>query len=299
MIKSQALGGRSNKVLIFLGLFLGLVSAVLAVVYLRSAGGEGGGDVSGAVFTPVVVAGGDIPAGTRITEEMVKLKDISSDAVLVGAYRETTDVVGQVVRIPLVAGEQVIPTKVTATGAAITDVENPPLAYVVPEGKRAVAVQVSSVIGASGLIRAGDYVDVILTVQIGGGESAEGAEGAEGSDSATVGSDQVARTILQNAQVLSVDQDVALTAVDEGAEGAPAVADGSEANPEATTVTLAVSPAHGEVLTAAEACGENNSGRLALALRAFGDTSAVETRSVWDQGGPPPTCAALLGLSAP
>jgi pilus assembly protein CpaB len=287
MIKSQALGGKSNKALIFLGLFLGLVSAVLVVVYLSGAE-KGGGDTSGAVFTPVVVANQTIPVGTRVTEEMVTVKEITSDAVLADAYRDTGDVIGQVTRVPLVAGEQVIPTKVTATGAAITDVENPPLAYVVPEGKRAVSIQVTSVIGASGLIRPGDYVDVILTTTIGGREEAE-----EGTASRTT-EDQIAQTILQNVQVLSVDQDVALTAVDEGAEGAPAAADGSEANPEATTVTLAVSPAHGEVLAVAEACAEP---RLALALRALGDSSAVGTRSVWPEDGPPPTCAALLGLS--
>jgi pilus assembly protein CpaB len=287
MIKNVAIGGKSNRALVFLGLFLGLVSAVLVVVYLQSAGGESGGSVSGGAVTPVVVASGGISAGTRITEEMVTVKEMTADAVLVEAYRDSGDVVGQVARVPLVAGEQVIPTKVTATGAAIVDVENPPLAYVVPEGKRAVAVQVTSVIAASGLIRAGDYVDVILTVQV---ESSDGTEGSKAVK------DQIARTILQNAQVLSIDQDVALTAVDEGAEGAPAVADGSDANPEATTVTLAVSPVHGEVLTAAEACGENFSGRLALALRALGDGSAVETRSVWGQDGPPPTCAGLLGL---
>ena len=286
MIKSQALGGRSNKVLIFLGLFLGLVSAVLVVVYLKSAG-EGGGDTSGGVVTPAVVAGGDIPAGTRITEEMVEIKNITSDAVLAGTYRDTGDVVGQVTRVPLVAGEQVIPTKVTATGAAIADVENPPLAYMIPEGKRAVSIQVNSVIGASGLIRPGDYVDIILTLKI---ESQE--DGEEGTATGPT-SDQIAQTILQNVQVLSIDQDVAFTAVSESEDGAPAVGEGTEANPEATTVTLAVSPAHGEVLTVAEACAEP---RLALALRAFGDSEPVQTRSVWAQDGPPPTCAALLGL---
>ncbi len=288
MIKSQALSGRLNKVLIFLGLFLGLVSAVLVVVYLSSAGGESSGDTSGAVLTPVVVASGDIPVGKRITEEMVEIKDITADVVLAGTYGDTGDIVGFVTRVPLVAGEQVIPAKVTATGAAIVDVENPPLAYVIPEGMRAVSIQVDSVIGASGLIRPGDYVDVILTMTIGGqGEAEEGTASGPTED-------KVALTILQNVQVLSVDQDVALTAVDESAEGAPAVGEGAEANSEATSVTLAVSPAHGEVLTVAEACAEP---RLALALRALGDGSAIETRSIWDQGGPAPTCAALLGLS--
>ena len=296
MIKSQALSGKSNKVLIFLGLFLGLVSAVLVVVYLKSASGDGGGGVSGGVITPVVVAGGDIPAGTRVTEEMVEIKDITSDAVLSGTYRDTGDVVGQVTRVPLVAGEQVIPTKVTATGAAIADGENPPLAYVVSEGQRAVAVQVDSVIGASGLIKPGDYVDVILTVRVETVRVESGGTGEEGGVFLEGGKDQIARTVLQNAQVLSIDQDVAVTGVDEG-EGAPAVGEDGEANPEATTVTLAVSPVHGEVLTAAETCGGNFGGRLALALRPLGDASEVGTRSVWSQDGPPPSCAALLGLS--
>ena len=281
MIKNQALGARSNKGLILLGLFLGLVSAVLIVVYLSNAGGGGGGEVSGAEVTPVVVASLEISAGTRITEGMVETKDIAVNAVLAGAFQDTEIVIGQVARVPFVAGEQVIPTKITATGAAISaDVENPPLAYVIPEGKRAVAVQVSNVIGASGLIRPGDYVDVILTVQV------------EGDDSSS--KDQIAQTILQNVLVLSVDQDVTRTVVSAGDE-APVVGEGTEVNAEATTVTLAVSPAHGEVLTVAEACATP---RLALALRGFGDSTPVTTRTVWAEDGAAPTCAALLGLQS-
>ncbi len=273
MIKNQALGGRSNRGLILLGLFLGLVSAALIVVYLSQAGEGGGGEVSGAEVTPVVVASLDIAAGTRITEEMVETKDIAVDTVLAGVFPETEGVVGQVARVPLVAGEQVIATKVTATGAAIADGENPPLAFVIPEGKRAVSIQVSNVIGASGLIRPGDYVDVILTME--------------------VGDDNLAQTILQNVLVLSVDQDVTRAVVSEGEE-APVIGDGTEANPEATTVTLAVSPAHGEVLAVAEACATP---RLALALRGFGDSSPVASRTVWAEDGAAPTCAALLGVS--
>jgi pilus assembly protein CpaB len=294
MIKSQALGGKSNKTLIFLGLFLGVVSAVLVVVYLSQAGG-GGGDVSGGAVTPVVVVKDSVPVGTRITEDMVTLKSLSTDAVLTGAYRDTGDVVGQVARVPMVAGEQVVPSKVTATGAAIADVENPPLAYVVEDGMRAVAVQVDSQIAASGLIRPGDYVDVILTVKVEGGGGAANAEGGTTSGSAR---DQIARTILQDVQVLSIDQDVARTVVDNSQDGEPVVGDGSSTNPDATTVTLAVSPAHGEVLTVAETCGQNFGGRLALALRAFGDESQVKTRSVWPNDGSAPTCASLLGLTS-
>jgi len=239
MIKNQALGGRTNRALILLGLFLGLVSAALVVVYLSKANDEGGGNVSGGPGTAVVVASQNIAAGTRVTADMVTLKEISADAILPDVFLKTDDVVGQVTRVPLVAGEQVIPTKVTATGAAIADVENPPLAYVVPEGMRAVSVQVSSLIGASGLIRPGDYVDVILTVKIESGEGDAGSVRVR---------DQIARTVLQNALVLSIDQSVTKPVA--GAdEGAPASSeDGTDANAEASTVTLGVAPVHGASL---------------------------------------------------
>src|SRR3972149_4125839 len=250
MIKNQAIGGRTNRALILLGLFLGLVSAALVVVYLSKANDSGGGNVSGGAGTPVVVASQGIPAGTRVTEEMLTLKSIAADAVLADAFVKTKDVVGQVTRVPFVAGEQVIPSKVTPTGAAIANVENPPLAYVVPEGMRAVSVEVSGVIGASGLIRPGDYADVILTIEAAGQGNTEGAPGTR---------DQIARTVLQNALVLAIDQSVARPVAGDNETSSPPAEDG-QSNADASTVTLAVSPVHGEVLTVAETCGKNNGG---------------------------------------
>src|SRR3972149_4246416 len=121
MIKNQAIGGRTNRALILLGLFLGLVSAALVVVYLSKAD-SGGGNVSGGAATPVVVASQDIPAGTRVTAEMLTLKPIASDAVLPGAFLKTEEVVGQVARGPLVSGEQGVPTKVAGPGPPLTAV---------------------------------------------------------------------------------------------------------------------------------------------------------------------------------
>jgi pilus assembly protein CpaB len=291
MIKNQALGGRSNKGLIFLGLFLGLVSAVLVVVYLSQAGSDGGGKVSGGVVTPVVVASQDISPGTRISKEMVTLRPISADAVLEGAFREVDGVVGQVARVPMVAGEQVLPTKVSATAPSFTDVDNPPLAYVVPEGKRAVSVGISSTVAASGLIRPGDYVDVILTVK-----RDTGSVITEG-EASTATSDQFAVTILQNVQVLSIGQDVALTSTENTSGTAPTVEGNPDANPDAGTATLAVAPVHAEVLVAADLCAEAFNGRLSLSLRGFGDSTVVPNRAVYPDDGAPPTCAAILGVT--
>src|SRR3989304_3654269 len=116
--------------------WLGLVSGALVGVYLSKADDSGGGNVSGGAATPVVVASQGVPAGTRVTEDMVTLKSISSEAILPDVFLKTKDVVGQVTRVPLVAGEEVIPSKVSPTRAEIANVENPALAYVVPEGRR-------------------------------------------------------------------------------------------------------------------------------------------------------------------
>jgi Flp pilus assembly protein CpaB len=130
-------------------------------------------------------------------------------------------------------------------------------------------------------------VDVILSVKKGGGTT----------EGETSSSDQVAVTILQNVQVLSIGQDVALTSTEEGSGSAPTVEGDPEANPDAGTATLAVSPVHGEVLTAAELCGDAFGGRLSLALRGFGDSSEVPGRAVYPSDGGPPTCDAILGLT--
>jgi pilus assembly protein CpaB len=210
--------------------------------------------------------------------------------VLEGAFREVEGVVGQVARVTIVAGEQVIPTKVTETGPSFTDVDNPPLPYVVPEGMRAVSVSISSGSAASGLIRPGDYVDVILSVKRDTGGTTEG----ETSDRS---SDQIAVTILQNVQVLSIGQDVALTSTEDNSGSAPTVEEDTEANPDAGTATLAVTPVHGEVLIAAELCGDAFGGRLSLALRGFGDATEVPGRGIYPSDGSPPTCDAILGSS--
>lgn len=287
MIKSGVLGDKTNRLMLFLALFFGVVSALLVYVYLSQAKEEGGGGTGSGALVPVVVAARDIQAGTRLTADMVSIKKLSQGAVLTGAFQKTEDVIGKVTRVPLVAGEQVIPAKVTGGELALAEFgDNPPLSLVVPEGMRAVSIEVNSVVGAGGLIRPGDRVDVILSV----------AADVLDDQQETIGRNQIARTILQDVQVLAVGEDVVrMTTDSEGAQGEQ-LAGVEEANPEATTVTLAVSPVHGEVLTVADECRERFAGRISLALRGFGDSSPVSARSQWPADGPPPDCASLLGL---
>ncbi|GAF69056.1 unnamed protein product, partial [marine sediment metagenome] len=109
--------------------------------------------------------------------------------------------------------------------------------------------------------------------------------------------DQVGRIILQDLEMLALAQEVEKLApeAEDGEEERISTGEG-EINPEAVTVTLAVTPVEGEVLTVAESCADNFSGRLALALRPFGEHLTVEARSTWSATAGPPVCSQLLGL---
>jgi pilus assembly protein CpaB len=263
-----------GKAVLLLALFLGLVSAVLVYVYLSQAGGKE--TAASGETKQVLVAKEDIPVATRITDSMVELKAISVEAVHPNSFASTEGVVGNMARYPIAAGEQVLSERVASSSMTLREGEELPLPYIVPEGKRAVSVSASALIGAGGLMRPGDYVDVLLTAKLQYG-------------------DQIGGIVLQNLEVLALDQEMEKVAPkDENAPEAQTAAAEGEAKPEAVTVTLAVTPVEGEVLLTSEECAGNFGGRLALALRPFGEHNIVETRPTWPETGPSPLCSQLF-----
>jgi pilus assembly protein CpaB len=278
MIKGMALKG-GNRFSLVLGIGLGVVAAILIAVYLSGAKSDGGGGSVSGSNVPVVVAVVDIPVGTKIDTSHVTIKQFPQGAVLTGAFAKPEDVINQITTVRVVAGEQVIADKITATGEQIGSFEgDPPLALVVTQGLRGTSVEVNSIVGAGGNVRPGDFVDVILTIKVKAGESPT-----------DTGNDQIASTVLQNLRVLAIDQSIT-------ASQSEAPEDQKEADAAATTVTLLASPAQAEVLTLADACRLNFDGRIGLAVRSFGDAGRYDQRTEWPAGGEPPTCAGLFGL---
>jgi pilus assembly protein CpaB len=276
MIKGMALKG-GNRFSLVLGIGLGVVAAVLIAVYLTGAKSDSGGGTVGGSGVPVVVAAVEIQSGTKIDAGMLTVKDFPDDAVLTGAFPTVEEVAGRVTTTKVIAGEQVIADKITATGDGLTGWgSNPPLAIIVTEGFRGTAIEVNNIVGAGGNIRPGDYVDVILSITIDAGDAEHHK-------------DQVAAIVLQNLQVLALDQSIA-------ANRADAPTDQKDTEEKATTVTLLATPTQSEVLALVDTCRSNFGGRIALAVRSFGDDVRFAQRSEWPEGGEPPTCAALFGL---
>jgi len=190
------------------------------------------------------VAAEEIATGTRITAEMVTVKAIPTELVLLDVLAQSEDVVGKVALVPLIPGEQVVASRVAAVSEAGQILEAESLADTVPLtkppatceidncGQRAVSVAVAPLTSSGGQIRPGDRVDVVLAFQDGG-----------------------AITIMQDIEVLSIDQEIlkviTVPATDEEDETRSQLS-AAEENPEATTATLAVWPDQAQILTAGE-----------------------------------------------
>ena len=259
MARTYELGeARNSRGLLPLAIVSGLVAAILVFVALARSGDDGrlGSGAPGSTLR-VVIAGQDIPARTEIGPEMLSVVEVPGSLAVNGALESVEPLIGETTRYPVAAGQQV-----TLAGVGAQTKEDG-LAWVVPKGLRALSVEVDEIRGVGGLLLPGDRVDVIAVL------TAEAA----GVDSAV--------TVLQDIEVLSVGQKAqeALPPA-EGEEGARSAADTSasgqrpadaEPQPEARTVTLALTPAQAQELALIQ-----ESGKIWLSLRRFGDDAPVE-----------------------
>jgi pilus assembly protein CpaB len=261
------LGGSSRLGLILAGI-LAAVTGIVVFAVLQSADGDDTvSNQSGGAATLVVTAAQEIPARTEITADMIEVTRVDENAVLAGAYPSTDLVVGKVARIPILAGEQIVPAKV----ANESERAELGLAYIVPPGMRDMALEVDLVISPCGLTRPGDRVDVVGVVDI-NYQDIESGKSINMTRSIT---------LAQNIEVLAVEQKLenrpVSTAGDSATtEGTATSSDGTlveqpDADPESTVVTLALTP-----LQAQNVMLSDEKGAVRLAVRAPGDTEIVD-----------------------
>jgi pilus assembly protein CpaB len=252
---------RANRRFILLAITLGLLGAILVYVSFSRNSGSSDGAGAGAANAPVVVAREDIPARTKITQSMIEVRLLPNDNRSPLSYNDASLVIGQVTRFPLAANEQVLSSKVVslAPGSSVTSRS---LSFAVPQGKRAFAVNTSSVAGAGGLILPGDYVDVMVIYDV-EFQTKPGDQASRQSED-----NFLVQTVLQNIEVLALSQTIVDVAPDSeaGANGQRVRNSEAKPQPDATTVTMALTPEQAQRLYLAE-----SNGRLRLALRPFGD----------------------------
>ena len=187
----------------------------------------------------VVVAKQEINLGAKITAEQVTLAPIPNGSVPEGAFRKIDDVVGRVAVQAIGVREPITTMKLAPAGTGGG------LSAVIPEGYRAVTVRVDEVVGISGFVMPGSYVDVVAVVT----PTNEGAQ-ANG---------PISKIVLQHIKVL--------------ASGAKIDSPENQREPtKVNAVTLMVTPEQSEKLVLAA-----NEGKLQLVMRNYSDDEDTTT----------------------
>jgi pilus assembly protein CpaB len=147
-----------NKLVFLLAIVFGLIAAYLVYNYLTQVRVS----ADNRAYTQVVVATQDIPANTRISSAMVEQKPFPSEFRNNQEITDSKEAVGKITLIAINKGEVVLQNRVIKSGD-----NKEGLAYVVPEGLRAMSVPVDEVTGVAGLVKKGDQVDIIALVSMG------------------------------------------------------------------------------------------------------------------------------------
>ena len=188
----------------------------------------------------VVVAKTDIPLGEKITAEHLTILPMPNGSVPEGVFRKTDVVVGRVAIIPIGVREPITNSKLAPEGTGAG------LSAVIPLGYRAMTVKVDDVVGVSGFIMPGSFVDVVaIIVPPGAGSDQRGP---------------ISKIVLQSIKVL--------------ASGPKLDTPENQRTPaEVRAVTLQVTPEQAEKLVLAA-----NEGKLQLVMRNYTDQDDADTR---------------------
>jgi pilus assembly protein CpaB len=185
---------------------------------------------------PVVVATVNMGLAETITKDHVKVVLWPKASIPPGAITSVQQAEGRVVRSSILAGEPLLDGKLASELSGRGGI----MPMLVPEGQRAVTIRVDDAIRETGFILPNSRVDVLVSMP-----------------GVTGGGERIAKTILQDVQVLASGQAVELR------DNKPV---------QMTTVTLALTPDKVERLTLAQ-----TEGRLFLVTRNLKDKALVQT----------------------
>jgi len=185
---------------------------------------------------PVAVAAANIPWGTKLKRDMIKTAPYLTESLPSGYSSDRGKLEGRVVIAALRQNEPITEAKLAPTSVAVGGVS-----AIITPGKRAIAVKGDKVIGLSGFILPGNFVDVLVTW----------------TDPRT--KTEVTKTVLERIPVLATG-----TEMQEDDKGNTAPVD---------VYTLEVTPEQGEKLALAA-----TEGKIQFALRNITDTATVLTK---------------------
>ena len=187
-----------QKLILISGVVLGVVAVVMTKVYLDQqqqvlqAQAKKSIASMQANQTSVLVAKQDISKGSTIESSMLDTAIVPNKYVQPQVATALDRIAGMISIAPISAGEQISLSKLSST----QKISGGNLAGVTPAGKRAISIPVDIISSVSGMVRPGDYVDVLATLQV----PVQGPEGQMSTQMAVI-------PLFQNVLVLAVGQD--------------------------------------------------------------------------------------------
>ena len=293
---------RNGRLFIILGVGLATLAVALAFIMFNGASSDN-------VVNPpvaqvrVVVAAQDVPAHTILREEMLVEQLTDPTLVKAGEVTAKSQAIGKAPKTGLIKGQRLVQT----------ELDTPSLSTGIERGKRGLPVPVDRLSGLDGMLRDGDYVDIIFSIKVNllyvlpsrpievetgtagdrgqvtlpaqapGDPAAYVYPGEEGSrfkvQGPGGGGDPTAKVVIQDVRVLRAGAAAAAAqaAAQPGAQPTPAAAQPAPAQPD--IVILEMTDEQAEVMKFIL----DNGGSYVFVLRAKDDHETVNTNGItWD-----------------
>ncbi len=152
---------RNRSMLFFaLAIGLGLVTTVMTYTWLLEQTPAPVKAILKPQGSKIAVASADVPWGTPLTAEMVRLVEYPTAHLPAGHFTDVESLKGRVVLMHLQRHELILEAKL-----APEDVKHGGVLGVMDPDKRAMAVRVNEVVGLPGFVKPGDRVDIMATLK--------------------------------------------------------------------------------------------------------------------------------------
>ncbi|MCX5709653.1 MAG: Flp pilus assembly protein CpaB [Candidatus Omnitrophica bacterium] len=254
---------QKQQIILIIGIGLALIAIFMIKVYLdeqnRAARLRAKQELEAiqANQTPVLIAKKDIAQGVVIDPDWLEAKIVPNNRVEGGAVKSVDRISGMLTVAPISKGEQVTLDKLSFKRSG-------DLASLTPVGKRAITIVADNASTLVGMIKAGDYVDVIALVNI----PIQVVEGRPVTQLTSI-------PLFQNVLILAVGQETGGTA--------PAMEQlarygKQQATESSALITLALSPKEAGLLSFVQ-----EQGKIRLVLRSPTDAKVEPTQlATWD-----------------
>lgn len=221
-----------EKVFIGISLVAGLVMAMSFYLYVGALKRKAHHKVEPTTRTQEwIVLKRDIPIRTELTADMLDTVNVPVSMAPPNAVTRVKDAVGRVAIAPMVKGQFLLSTHITAKTAGSD------LGFVIPKGHRAITIETSATTGVGNMLKPGDRVDVVVFVD-------EKTTDMQGSF-----------TLLRGLVVLATDQSIAGQKEDTDKKKAGLSATVDDSKKGYTSVTLAAKPDECDKINLAESIG--------------------------------------------